>query len=198
MYSSVSDLVWKMSTWKQLSEIVKSIWIVREESIEMESDKEKIYSAVESARIFLSEFCFTLKQNFFVGAEALVVNLQANLTFQEIEIKLNDISLYSGRHILAHSMNHKGDRMFIKSSGQDLMRTYFVDISQEVYVEEDSTKNCVNYPTNKFDSYHNCDSQTGQNLPQKSHLTFIHCGLHQAITCQMSPLFLSLSKAQGH
>ena len=156
-YSSVSDIVWKMSTWKQLSEVVKSIWIVREESIEMESDKEKINSAVESARIFLSEFCFTLRQNLFLGAETLVVNLQANLTFQEIEIKLNDINLYSGRHILAHSMNHKGDRIFIKSSGHNLVKTYFVDISQE---EEDSIKNCVNYPTNEFETYHNCDRKT--------------------------------------
>ena len=160
LYSSVSDLVWKMSTWKQLSEVVKSIWIVREESIEMKSDQDQINSAVESARIFLSEFCFTLRQNFFLGAETLVVYLQTNLTFQEIEIKLNDISLYSGRRILAHSMNHKGDRMFIKSSEQNLVKTYYVDISQEVYAEEDSTKNCVNYPTNEFETYHNCDSKT--------------------------------------
>ena len=35
-----------------------------------------------------------------------------------------------------------------------------MDISQKVYVEEDPTKNCANYPTDEYETYNDCDRKT--------------------------------------
>ena len=41
---------------------------------------------------------------------------------------------------------------------------YVLKISQNIFVEEDESKNCRNYPNEDFDSYANCDDNYMQSL----------------------------------
>lgn len=126
-----------------------------------EIQKKEINSMVESARQFYSEYCFTLKADSLRKARAVNIVIQPNLTYDEKEIKLSDINLYLGRHIMAHSMNHKEDKMSFKHTEiRIIMKLFYIDIREEVYVEEDPTKNCVNYPDDDYETYNDCDRQT--------------------------------------
>ena len=40
------------------------------------------------------------------------------------------------------------------------MKYFYIDINQEVFEEEDPTKNCTNYPNNKYETYNDCDRQS--------------------------------------
>ena len=111
MPTNISDLEEKLSMWKEFSDIVHYFIILRESSMERLTSKKEINSLVDSARVFYTEYCFSLKPNSLSNAESITIVMQPNLTFQEIQIKLSDINLYSGRHIVAHSLNHKGDRI---------------------------------------------------------------------------------------
>ena len=46
---------------------------------------------------------------------------------------------------------------------KDLRRAYIVDISQRVFVEEDPTNTCRNYPNEDYLSYQECDDHFVRN-----------------------------------
>ena len=120
-------------------------------------DKMVVNLMVASARQFYAEFCFTLKPKAVLKADSLNIFLQPNLPFDELEVKLSDINLYSGRQIVAHAMNHQGDRIATTNLQTQRIKLYFVELSQEVYVEDDPTKNCTNYPNSEHETYNDCD-----------------------------------------
>ena len=51
----------------------------------------------------------------------------------------------------------------IKLMHKDLRRSYIVDISQRVFVEEDPTNTCRNYPNEEYLSYQECDDHFVRN-----------------------------------
>ena len=157
MPTNISDFNEKLSIWKKLSDIVQMFIILKESSIESLTGKKEINSLVESARVFYAEYCFTLKPNTLSNAESVTIVMQPNLMFQEIQIKLSDINLYSGRHIVAHSLNHRGDQISTKALQQNILKIFYVELSQEVYVKDDPTKNCTNYPNSEHMTYNDCD-----------------------------------------
>ena len=44
---------------------------------------------------------------------------------------------------------------------------YMVEISRNIFVEEDPSKRCTNYPTDVFQSYKECDNWYMRNLLSK-------------------------------
>ena len=50
----------------------------------------------------------------------------------------------------------QGDEISVQA-GQ--IRKYAAEISKNVYLEEDKSKNCKNYPNSEFASYMKCDEQ---------------------------------------
>ena len=47
--------------------------------------------------------------------------------------------------------------MILKKDDEDIIKEYFVTFSQEEYSPEDPANPCVNYPTEEYSSYTDCD-----------------------------------------
>ena len=69
----------------------------------------------------------------------------------------------TGRNIREHSFQSTGDAIKLKQNTQG-SRAYMVDISQRVFVEEDPTNICRDYPNQEYLSYQDCDDQFVRNL----------------------------------
>ena len=80
---------------------------------------------------------------------------------KEIEIQLEDTNLRTRRQILFHEMNDEGP-LITYSNTNKVLHMYTVELYKEVFVEEDLTKNCINYPTDLYNSYNDCDWQFGR------------------------------------
>ena len=64
----------------------------------------------------------------------------------EVEILLKDAGIFTKRTILEHSTNYKGAKAGTKFEAQDnKVKDFIVEVSQEVFAEEDVTKNCSLY-----------------------------------------------------
>ena len=85
---------------------------------------------------------------------------QLYLTFHEVaentsvELKLQSKGLTSHREIQEHRFYSIGEPMKLKR-----LTTYIVKIRSQVFVEEDQSQTCRNYPTSEFASYMDCDDQ---------------------------------------
>ena len=114
----------------------------------------------ESAKEFYSEYYFSLKPEALMEAKSLSLTIHPKIKFEDLEVELSDINLYSQRLIVTHSISHKGDQMVKKHSQTQNLKVFYVELNQVAYVEEDPTKNCTNYPNNKYMSYKDCDRQS--------------------------------------
>ena len=72
-----------------------------------------------------------------------------------VEIIFKGRNLDCGRDIKDHSFHSTGQT--VKVDKNLLWKSYMVEISQRVYVEEDRSKRCKNYPSAEFLSYKDCD-----------------------------------------
>ena len=45
---------------------------------------------------------------------------------------------------------------------------YIVELKQDTYMEHDPSKNCRNYPNQRFQSYNHCDKDFTLRTPQKA------------------------------
>ena len=79
-----------------------------------------------------------------------------------IEIQLNGNTLHVERNIREHIFQSTGDA--IKLNEKNVSVAYMVDISQRVFVEEDPTNTCRDYPNQDYLSYQECDDQFVKNL----------------------------------
>ena len=78
-----------------------------------------------------------------------------DITGRSVEINFKGRNLDCGRDIKDHGFYSTGQA--IRMNKNFLWKSYMVEISQRVYVEEDPSKRCKNYPTADFLSYKDCD-----------------------------------------
>ena len=69
-----------------------------------------------------------------------------------LELKLGGVTLATARELMDHRFYHSGPDMTL-----DICPLYVVKIKKNVFVEEDVSKNCRNYPNPDFSSYKECD-----------------------------------------
>ena len=81
------------------------------------------------------------------------------------ELRVMGTTLASRREIQEHRLYASGNAMKLSSGAvkQDTVSSFIVKIKKNVFVEEDRTKNCRNYPNHDFDSYKDCDFQFMKN-----------------------------------
>ena len=81
------------------------------------------------------------------------------------ELRVMGTTLASRREIQEHRLYASGNAMKLSSGAvkRDTVSSFIVKIKKNVFVEEDRTKNCRNYPNHDFDSYKNCDFQFMKN-----------------------------------
>ena len=85
-----------------------------------------------------------------------------NLGNLSIEIQLNGNTLDIERNIKEHIFQSTGDAIMLNKD--NVSRAYMVDISQRVFVEEDPTNTCRDYPNQEYLSYQECDDHFVKNL----------------------------------
>ena len=74
----------------------------------------------------------------------------------KLEIKLRGRTLASRREIEEHRFYSSGDALEVVDN---IYSSYIVRIKTDVFVEEDPSKNCRNYPNPDFASFKECDDQ---------------------------------------
>ena len=72
----------------------------------------------------------------------------------KIELVLVDPNMLTWRTISINKLSNQGDRLLLDTNQ---WRTYNLDLSHDVFVEKDPTKNCTIYPNSEYDSYGKCD-----------------------------------------
>ena len=75
---------------------------------------------------------------------------------EKVQIGLQGITLASNREIFDNSFHTKGDKISV-TPGR--INKYAVEISKNVYLEEDKSKKCRDYPNSKYASYMECDDR---------------------------------------
>ena len=165
LYASASTLNNKMSLWKNLSNIVKGFGVLKNNTwiFEGMSNEQDINNMVRSEKAFYSKYCFTMKSKVFL-ASTIYIKLKANHLVNEINIQFEDANLFTGRHISQHNLNYKGDKIGITGNqSKNVLKVYDMEMNEEIFVEEDRSKNCANYPTRDYESYNECDKQYSLN-----------------------------------
>ena len=90
------------------------------------------------------------------GMEELIifVNQSDRLILNNVtlELRVREKTLAARREIMEHQFHHSGPYMIL-----DRWSVYMMRIKKNVFVEEDPSKNCRNYPNPDFASYKDCD-----------------------------------------
>ena len=87
---------------------------------------------------------------------AFYLTFHKNITFSKILIRLEDSNLFAARPMIQSAFNYKGIEVLNdEHTIGNLM--YSVEMMQEIYVKEDKTKSCFDYP--KDFTYNDCDRQ---------------------------------------
>ena len=79
---------------------------------------------------------------------------KTNITHVQINVQGSHIAGY--RDLFDHSFYSTGDAIEGKTG---FLSKYGVEIRENVFVEDDQSKHCVDYPTVKFENFGDCDNQ---------------------------------------
>ena len=168
------------STYGTVEEVYRKV-----SSFAPEDVIEKIYLDFESgARFFLNHsHVYLARVNFPLNCFSL------NLT-KYPEVKNNQIQTLSfrfngrknitsiqinaqGRHLMSHrdlfhnSFYSTGDALI---SDAGYFKKYGIEISENVYVEEDPSKHCREYPNEEYESFADCDNQYVRDVCKKHNI----------------------------
>ena len=94
------------------------------------------------------------------GVRTLRMSFNTEKT-KSVTINLQCSTLTSNREMYDNAFYTKGDPIFAEPGK---FRKYAVQISKNVYLEEDASKNCRDYPNSEFASYMDCDEQHMRNI----------------------------------
>ena len=113
---------------------------------------------VSQERPTFPKFCFTLK----IGEADKVKkqglrSLKIRFTgIQNLQFIVLGATLYCKRNIKEQNVFASGSPIQLDKYESS---EYLIQIKENIFVEEDKTKNCQNYPNAKFVSYGNCDEE---------------------------------------
>ena len=113
---------------------------------------------VSQERPTFPRFCFTLRisQADQVKAHGLK-RLKIGFTgIQDLKFIVLSETLSCKRNIKEQNVYASGESIKL---GKDESLEYLIQIKENIFVEEDKTKNCQNYPNAKYDSYDKCDEE---------------------------------------
>ena len=100
------------------------------------------------------------------GVKTLKMSFKTEKT-KSVKINLQSSTLNSNREMYDNAFYTKGDPIYVEPGK---FRKYAVEISKNVYLEEDKSKNCRDYPNQDFASYMDCDEQHMKNICKSMNL----------------------------
>ena len=141
---------------KKLSDFMKEIRIVRSKNNTPEILVDnRMDSLVSEAIIFFDRACFTLNYSLHFGLQTDFI-FRNDTGLEEAMIHFKDKTYYTSRPIYEQKLNHHGPTLAVNLK-ENVLKSFTKELKQEVFVEEDKSKDCTNYPNSNHSSYNECD-----------------------------------------
>ena len=129
-------------------------------------DQQFVNISVDSARLWRMNYpynCYTLdlattREVREMGVKQVFIYFPIMVN-SSVELLLQGSTLACNRDIKSHKFHSSGANIQLEDLGAPVDKAYVVEVRENVYVEEDASKNCRNYPTPEFASYRECDDQ---------------------------------------
>ena len=121
--------------------------------------------------------CLTLDISMFLkygdNVTGLNIIFDQSATFAaKTEVHIEDRLQTMSRYYIASKLKTQGANIYIRDMEMEegLSKTYMLTFTQNIFSEEDRDHNCVNYPTENYDTFEDCDSQYLDKLLQQDSL----------------------------
>ena len=163
------------TTWGSVGETFEKVRINAVVEIMVKLNTEEYLSfgdQVYLGRINYPYNCYTLNlaRNSSLkgkGVKTMNIRLKTEQAFQALQIQLQGKTLATQRDIFDQTVFSTGDSLTAKSGEH---RKFAVRIEETIFVEEDDSKNCREYPNSDFASYSDCDDHFTRSICSKAGL----------------------------
>ena len=148
IYVPFIDLTAELMRVKRLSDFMREIRIVRSKNKPPEILVGNIMdNLVSEAIIFFDRACFTLDYSLHFGLQTDFI-FRNDTGLDNVLMHFKDKTYYTSRPIYEQKLNHQGATLTINLK-DNMLRSFTSELKQEVFVEEDMSKDCTNYPNSK-------------------------------------------------
>ena len=141
-----------------IHDIIKEIYVWTMEKIAINIP----LSYLKSSHVNYPHNCLSLELSNLSDLEGETIHqlfiVAGNITMlgnYSIQVQLRGDTLEGRRNVKDQSLFYSGDTIQIHE--EKVSMSYMVEISQQVFVEEDPNHTCLNYPTKEYASYGECD-----------------------------------------
>ena len=141
-----------------IHDIIKEIYVWTMEKIAINIP----LSYLKSSHVNYPHNCLSLELSNLSDLEGETIHqlfiVAGNITMlgnYSIQVHLRGDTLEGRRNVKDQSLFYSGDTIQIHEEKVSI--SYMVEISQQVFVEEDPNHTCLNYPTKEYASYGECD-----------------------------------------
>ena len=164
---NVEEVFKKVRNHIAVEEVISSIWM----DFDTEDDSYLPLKHATLKRVNYPHNCYTLDFSSVTqmrqeSIKTLGISFKSG-NLEQVQISLQGITLATNRDIFDNSFYTKGDKITV-TPGR--INKYAVEISKNVYLEEDKSKKCADYPNSDFDSYMECDDRYMKNICQRVQL----------------------------
>ena len=159
------------------------VWTSKHESISIPIEDFQLESVNYPHNCYSLDF-FNITQQHEVKELGLGFNFYEGMT---VEVLLRDTNMNCNRELKDHSFYSTGDS--IKLTESQVSMAYMVEISKTLFVKEDPSKRCTDYPTEKFETYKECDNLYMRGLLDKISPELVPIWLTEDINDVSSSLF---------
>ena len=145
-------------TVEKPSDFVKEIRIVRSKNNTPEIlAGQQIDRLVTEVIIYFNTACFSLNASLHFGLQTDFI-FRNDTGLKTARIHFKDKNYYTSRPIYESKLNHHGPPLIVNLK-ENVLLSFTSELKQEVFVEEDKSKDCRNYPNSNHSSYNECDRE---------------------------------------
>ena len=160
-FGTVEEILEKVRD-KKIEEIIKYVYVWTRDGFAIDIP----FEYLNASRVNYPNNCRSLELSKIQmlkeeRIQQLVLNI-GHIGNYEIEINLSGKTLDCRRPIKEHSLHSTGDS--IRLVKENVTRAYMVEIGQRIFVEEDPTNACRDYPNKDYLSYEQCDDHFVRSL----------------------------------
>ena len=164
IYGTVEEVFRKVTSYSP-EDVIKRITLYFESGARIGLNHSYVY--LERANYPLNCWNFNLKnfpevKNDLIQSIYFWFNGRKNIS--SIQIKAQGRHLVSHRDLFHNSFYSTGDAVI---GVPGFYKKYGIEISENVYVEEDPSKDCRDYPNEEYESFADCDNQYVRNVCKK-------------------------------
>ena len=166
-YGTVEEVYRKISTYVP-EDVIEKIFLDFESGARFKLNHSHVY--LERVNFPLN--CLSLNLTKYPEVknnqiQSLNFRFNGRQNISSIQINAQGRNLISHRDLFHNSFYSTGDALI---SDAGYLKKYGIEISENVYVEEDPSKYCKEYPNEKYESFADCDNQYVRNVCKKHNI----------------------------